>query len=218
MRARVVSILLVLLMAFTLIPAAVVSNTQSAEAVDLISCSDTRISASQVRIICTAAGVVVLNTVVNLPPGPTVEVTLPQQTVTVHVPGPSSVQTIRVPVPGPTQSVTVTEPVVGPTKTVHETEHSTETSTITATATITKSTGQVDNGGGTIDHEPSTHGGPIPQIDTPAKAAVLGLGLLIILLAIVLLGLYLGYILGYKDSDRANANFMNALLGKFKGE
>jgi hypothetical protein len=221
MKTRLASIFIVLLMAFTLIPAALVSNEQPAQAADVVTCSDIRINTDQVRVVCTLAGVVVLNDTINLPPGPTVQVTLPQATVTVHVPGPSVVQTVRVPVPGPTQSVTVTVPVAGPTTTATATVKTTKTahatSTITATATTTKSTGQDDNGSGTMNPEPSDPVVSIPNINTPAQAAAVGGIILLILSGLALLALYVGYTLGYKDSDKANANFMRALLGRSKG-
>lgn len=196
-------------MAFTLLPAAWASS-QPAQATDVINCTSLRISTDQVRIQCTAAGLVVLNTVVNLPPGPTIEVTLPAATVTVRVPGPSETQTIKVPVPGPTKTVHVTETVLGPSS-------APSTATVTVPGpTITMTTGQVDNDDGTLDPEPDDPVVSIPNIDSPAKAAGLGLALLLIIIGIALCGLYAGYVLGYKDSDRKSADFIQAMLDKVK--
>lgn len=215
MRTRLASILAVVLMAFTLLPAAVVSNAEPAQAVDVINCTSVRIDSGHVEIKCTAAGIIVLDTTVNLPPGPTVTLPpLPGTTVTVHVPGPSQTQTIKVPIPGPTQTVHVTATVsVRPSATPEATVTTTET---VPGPTTTITTGQVDNGGGTIDQEPDDPVVSIPNIDSPAEAAGIGAILFLILMALILLGLYLGYILGYKDSDRKSADFIQAMLDKVK--
>jgi hypothetical protein len=222
MRARLISVFLVLLMVFTLVPAAVVSNAEPSEAADVVSCTNVRISTSQVRVVCTAAGIIVLDQTINLPPGPTVTLPpLPGATITVHVPGPVETATVRVPVPGPTQSVTATQTLSGPTSTVTvsgPTKSVTANSTQTATVTASESSGQVGNGGATMDPTPVVNDPviSIPNIETPAQAAVVGLGLLALLTAIVLLGLYAGYVLGYKDADKENAGFMKAMISKVK--
>src|SRR6478735_11888740 len=79
------------------------SSPEPAHAEPVVSCTDFVIG-QQVRIKCQAAGIVVLDTTINLPvveipvPGPTAT-----QTVRVELPG--DTKTIRVPVPGPTQLV-----------------------------------------------------------------------------------------------------------------
>lgn len=227
MRTRIASILVVLLMAFTLVPAAVVSNSQPAQAVDVINCTSFKISSDEVRIQCTAAGIIVLNTVVDLPAGPTVEVNVPgpTQTVTVRVPGPRTTQTIEVAVPGPTKSVTATAPPVTSTETVTAggpTKSSTVTETVKATQTVTttpSSTGQVDNGGGTIDQDTDPPSDPvvsIPDINTPAQAAAVGGLILLGLSLLALLALFAGYYFGYKDSDKENAGFMAGMVQRIK--
>lgn len=211
MRERVLSIVFCLLAA-CLVFMAPTSNDEPAQAVDVVNCTSLRIGTDRVEIKCTAAGIVVLDTTVNLPPGPTVQVTLPgaTQTVRVNVPGPTQTSTIRVPVPGPTKSVTVSVP--GPTSTVKG-----PTSTATVTATTTTTTGQVDNGGGTVDPSPSAE--PEPDVitlpgPTTVKGAALGLLATAILAGLILLALFSGYTLGYRESDSDNATFMKRVLKK----
>lgn len=217
MRTRIVSIIFCVLAA-CLIPFAAASNGVSAEAapaVDIVNCASIRLDPGHVEIRCTAAGLVVLDTTVTLPPGATVTLP-PLPPVTVRVPGPTQTQTIRVPVPGPTQTVHVTEAVAGPTKTVTANG---PTSTVTATSTATSSTGQVDNGGGTLGPSPSATPAPndpvisIPSVTT-VKGAVLGTIAILILCAIILAALFGGYTLGYKEADVANATFMKRILNK----
>lgn len=175
---------------------------EPAQAVEVVNCTTLQISSDAVRIRCTAAGIVVLNTVVDLPAGPTVEVTVtpPQVTVTETVRPPQATQTIEVPVPGPTQTETVTATVPGP----------------TSTATVTSSpTGQVDNGSGTVDPSPSDE--PEPEVitlpgPTTVEGAVLGGVALLILAGLILLALFLGYWRGYREADSANASWMKRLL------
>jgi len=70
---RVVSLAIVCFMLVVLIPLAVASNISTPEATatpvaqqaPLVNCSQVRISLNQVRVTCSAAGVVVLNTVVT---------------------------------------------------------------------------------------------------------------------------------------------------------
>jgi formin 2 len=168
----------------------------------------------QTRVVCNAAGIIVLNQVVNvptvtLPPvtGPTVTVPVPGHTETVHVPGP-----------------TIKEP--GSTETIYEpgetvTEHSTVTaqpSSLPSPSTITVSpSGQPGTTGGTVVPTPD-QGNSITtiyrNIPGPLKTVGISTLALLLLVGLLLLGMWLGYILGYKDSDRANARFMQALRDK----
>lgn len=216
MRARAVSLAIVLFMLVVLVPLAWSSNsTPEAEAAaPLVNCSQVRISLSQVRINCTAAGIVVLNTVVNLPqappitlppivgptirvPGPTVRVPGPTQTVTVNVP--QATQTVKV--PGPTVTKTA-QPTVGP--------------TVSATETITVSpSGQGPSEDDTLGpRDPVVR---LPDIRTVPQA--IGLGLLAILVFIALGTLLLmgGYTLGFKDKERKEKAFLGALLDQTTG-
>lgn len=87
----------------------------------------------------------------------------------------------------------------------------------TVAVTITpqpEPSGQDDTQGDTIEpeEEPAV---VIPEIELSTPEAV-GLGTLSILglALLILLGMWLGYYLGYKDSDKAEAKFYRALLGK----
>lgn len=221
---------LVLLLSLVLVPFAIASNGASADPGDggptqasaasadgLVSCR-TNPRGHEVEVICKAAGVVILD--VSLPI-PVVNVTLPP--VTIHA-------TVRV--PGPTH--TVTQLQGGPTATVtaHSTAvttaHSTATATITigpgavptarptATVTVTKIkkvAGHTRTRHATLDHNNTVlpdivFGGGVVQ-----KTAV-GLGVILGLVALLLLGMWLGYYLGYKDCDRNEAKFLDALLRK----
>ncbi len=222
MKARVIAILTVLVMMFTLIPMAAASNSAPPDAPEpVVNCTSLRVGLDRVEIKCTAAGIVVLDTTVALPPGPTITlppILGPTKTVTVEVPGPRETRTIEVEVPGPTQTVTApaaTETVVqsGPTSQATVTA-SGPTSQTTATTTVTTDPGQEPSEAGTMDPEPSDPVISIPLPDDPLEAAALGTGALLILAALILLGLYLGYYLGYRDSNSKNANFMRALLNR----
>lgn len=206
MRARIVSLIFCLLAACT-IPFAYASNS-SAAPVDTVNCTSVRVSPSKVEVKCTAAGITVLNQTFTLPPGPTV--TLP--------PLPAETETIKVPVPGPTQTVTVTAPGSGATATVTATETVTETSKpdSPAPSSPTKSTGQVDNEPATLEPSPTPSDEPLISLPAPTtvkKAAITGL-VLLGLMVLILLALFGGYILGYKEADVENATFMKRLLNK----
>lgn len=210
MKARIASIVLAFLLVFTLAsPATAAPVEQRAE--PLVNCSQVRISTSQLKIVCSAAGIVVLNTVVNLPqappitlppiPGPTIRVPGPTQTVT--VPGPTQTETVNVPAP----TTTVKEP--GPTVTVTESALPEPNQTVTVS--------------------PSGQGGPssdtlaprdpvvtIPDIETVPQAIGLGLLATLGLMLLILLALWAGYILGFKDKERKDNDFFQALLDTVK--
>lgn len=242
MRNRFVSALVVGFMLLVMLPVAWISNTPAVEparAEPVVSCTDVTIG-QQVRIKCTAAGIVVLNTTINLPvieipiPGPTstetVRVTLPGETRTVKVP-------VEVPVPGPTSTVTktVTITVPGDTKTIKSTATATTTSrpeTVTQTQTqgpgsprtetVTVSPSGQPSTPDAIVVSPPDKGGDNPVeelpifngIDTPGEVVGISTLTLLLLVGLLLLGSWLGYYFGYKDADRENANFMKALSDK----
>lgn len=177
------------------------STPPPAQAAEVVNCTSVKISSHEVRIQCTAAGIVVLNTVVPLPDGPTVSVTVtpPQATVTATIRPPQETQTIEVPVPGPTQTVTVTE-------TAKPNQQPTSSSSPTR---------QIDNGSGTV--EPSPSADPSPEVitlpgPTTVQGAVLGGVTLLILAGLMLLALFFGYWRGYREADSANASWMKRLL------
>lgn len=200
-------------MALVMIPIALNSNTQANADSPLIYCSQVRIDKDTVQINCTVAGILQAPIFVQLPTVPPV---------TIEVPVPGATQTIKVNVPGPTKTVTVpgdtqTVSVPGPTKTVtvRPTSNSptalpapggqtvTESATVetTATVTVTAEPSEVPN-------DPVVS---IPGVPDVVEKAALGLLSIIALCALMLLGMYLGYYIGYRDSDSANARFMGAL-------
>lgn len=219
MKARIASIVVVLFMALVMIPIAWHSNTQ-AEAYDpAVNCSQVRIDKDTVQINCSIAGVAVAPIYVQLPTVPPV---------TVNVPVPGATQTIKVNIPGPTKTVTVAVTAPGATQTVHE-PGPTKTVTVRPTpnspSALPSSGGQSSSGSGTVETtvtatttvtaEPST--GPndpvisIPGVPDVVNKAALGLLSIIALVALMLVGMWLGYYIGYRDSDSANARFMRAL-------
>lgn len=232
MRHSIIAVLMVILLVLAPVSAVGLASgpTQPsapvAAAPALVSCTDINLG-QQVRIKCTAAGVVVLNTVVDLPQ---VEVTLPGQTVTVKVPLPAETETVRVPVPGgtktvevpgPTQTVTVPVEVNGPTETVTvrpgEPTAAPSAPTETVTTTVTPDPRQNATDDATIEPAPEDDDTvvTIPGVDlNPAEAVGIGTLALIIVAALILLGMYAGYYMGYKDSDKAEAKFYRSLLGK----
>jgi hypothetical protein len=89
---------------------------------------------------------------------------------------------------------------------------------VTATETVTaEPTGQPATTPGTIEPTPSDDLRPqiFPEVDLGTPGAV-GLGFFSILLisTLILIGMYAGYYLGYKDGDKEEAKFLRALLGK----
>lgn len=180
------------------------------------------------NIVCVQAGVQVLNQPLAIPtvritlppltvPGPTRTVTVspnpvrPTATVTQRVtetaPGaPGATRTIQ----GPTTTVTKT---VGPQKAPQATVTTTATpQVISSTETVTASPGQPTPTPGTL-----VPGGTrfFPDsIPPPVVKAGVGIGILLALAALILLGMYGGYYLGYKDKDKKEAKFLRALLNK----
>lgn len=144
-------------------------------------------------------------------PGPTKTVTA-----TKIVKGPTQYRTLYTKVPGPVQRV----PVPGPTKYVPgPVSYTTRTaySITTKTAYVTAPTKTVYRQG-PVKHAIVTRDNPfvrLPSVSLDKPEAVgVGLAGLLGLMALILAGLYAGYYLGYKDSDRENASFMQALSDK----
>jgi len=146
-------------------------------------------------------------------------------TKTIKIPGPTItkvpdpiVRTEKIIVPGPTKTIYTQAEAPAPqvvTRTV-EVPGPTETTTVTASPTPTASpTGQPTPESDTM--EPDTG----PAIDfgdgdtTPAEVGI-GILTLLALVGLILLALYAGYILGYKDKERTDTNFMRALLDSVK--
>jgi virulence-associated protein VagC len=239
-KARIAS-LLVLLVLFVAVGFAASTNfTEDAQAAPaaqpaLVNCTDLNIG-QQIRIRCTAAGVVVLDTVIDLPvvtlppvtlpPAPPVTITPPRATATVRVPQPQATvtETVRVPVeiqlPGGT--TTIIRPGEGRTVTAQPRPNAPETVTASAlpapTQTVTlapERSRQPATEGDTIDPGNDNPDLRIPEVELDApEAAALGLGVLAIIAALIVLGMWAGYYMGYKDSDKAEAKFLKSLLGR----
>lgn len=149
-----------------------------------------------------------LDTIIKVPtvtlpplPGTTQTLTLP--------PGPGSTVTVKIPGSNETETVTI-QPTQLPTHTVTETQTATQTATETVTATRQGPTNYV-----TV-RPPPDDGNVIETIlpDGPVgKAAVATLSI-IILMALLILGMWIGYYLGFKESDRSNVRFLKALSDK----
>ena len=165
----------------------------------------------QTRVVCSAAGLVVLNTQINVP-----TITLP--------PLPGSTETIRIPAgPQPTKTVTVTKP--GPTQTVtvrpeaNATVRETQTitsepsslPTATATATVTERARQAPTEYVTVSSDTRDEEENIPFVpDTTEEVVKAGIGT-ILALVLIILALWLGYYLGYKNSEKENVTFLRAM-------
>lgn len=177
----------------------------------IINCSQTRINNKQIRIRCSAAGIQLLNTVVDLPvinvTGPTITVKLPGQDETVRVPGPTRTVTVPGNTPAP-KTVTIEPPpdtrtveVPGP--------------TVSDTETVIVSPSENGGGQGGSDGDTLDPGDDQPVIDIDLSGPqVVGYGTLVTigLAALILLGMYGGYYMGYKDSQKNEARFLRSLL------
>ena len=187
----------------------------------------------RVDIECKAAGVVVLklsvpipDDTITLPPVTlppvkvTATVTAPprppvtiQATKTVHVPGPTRTQFLG----GSTATVTAT-PRASSTQGVPLPGITRATATVTKTVTVKSlPSGQPKPSHDTLGPDHSIIP-DIPIIDFsgsgPVQKATLGFVAIITLIALVLLSMYAGYYLGFKDSNRNEAKFLDALLKK----
>lgn len=154
---------------------------------------------------------------VTLPPLPPATVTLPPAPiVTQFIPGPTETVTDTVRVPGPTATTTVSEPsgtetiyLQSPTETVTKTPEAIPAPTVTETVTNTV-TKEVE-----VD-KPQPDGVLFdpPPLTVPGAVGYSVLALLL-MCGLILLGLWLGYILGYKDSEREERKFLEALRDQF---
>lgn len=146
---------------------------------------------------------------------PVVTVTLPP----IKIPGPPGpIVTNILTIPGPTKTVTVTVP--GPTQTATATRTVvqrvtappvTTTATVTETSFVTPRQQPVDSG--TLDPETEY----IP-IGVPKLSAIeqVGLGFLAVLFisGLIIIGMWSGYYLGFKESDAKETGFLKALLNR----
>lgn len=171
-------------------------------------------------------------------PGPTRTVRPPRATVT--LPGETRTETFVRPGPtvtvrpqpvGPSQApappaeiaprVTVTDgaPQITATSTVEPTATVTDETQVTETEILPPGGGQLGGPRATISPEPKTDipgiqfPDLIPDLDSPGPVQTVGLSIigLISLVTIVLGAMYAGYVLGWKESDKNNANFLSSL-------
>lgn len=150
-------------------------------------------------------------------PGPTVTLPpLPRATVTERVPVPGETVTQEVEVRVPSEERTVFErfpipgtiiSVPGPTKTVTEKASPAPTVTITESPVVSpeNEVDSVDDDGVLFD---------LPPLSTPEAVGIGALALLA-LCGLIILGLWLGYILGWKDKERREMKFLEALRDQF---
>lgn len=157
--------------------------------------------------------------VVGTVPLPTVHVTLPPPppvTDIIKLPGP----TVRVPVPGPTTTVTTpslpraTRTFTPPTKTVTVQPSSLPQPTVLQPEI---GTGQPEPQRATIGpatpmYVPKDHYIPLVIGKVKVRDAALGVLATLAIVGLLLLGMYAGYILGYKTSEKKDTNFLRAVL------
>lgn len=144
-------------------------------------------------------------------PGPTQTITVRPPQATVRAPGP----TVRI--PGPTQTVTVVPEVPQPTGRPAPTQTVTETVTSSPLPAPRQEVDQSD----IVRPEPSEDGffrfdfDPFDDEVTAGEVTV-GVGAILGLLGLILLSLYAGYFLGYRDKEKKETDFMRALLERAK--
>jgi hypothetical protein len=202
---RLVSILAVIAMLIACIFAGV---NASAEANDPTPTCTVQVS----NVICVLAGVTILNQPINVPTvhvtGPTVTVTIPpiRTTQTVTVPGPTHTVTA----PGSTQTITASPVVTTETVTATNGPSALPTATVTAnglssaTTTVTATPRQDPSPSGTVDPD----SGVLSNIPPTVVKTGVGLGIIALLALLILLGMYGGYYIGYRDSDKADAKLL----------
>jgi len=122
-------------------------------------------------------------------------------------------------VPGPTATVTEfvsgpqpVETITAPAQTVTTTPNAGPTSTVTITAEPSR---QPATEGGTIGPDNNDTVLTFPKIELSTPEVVgLGIGTVALMMLLIILGMWAGYYLGYKDSDKAEARFLKSLLTK----
>lgn len=138
---------------------------------------------------------------------PTKTITLPVKTVTIRPPR----ITRSVFIPGPTTRVTlrnnITETVQGPTRTVTR---------------VVSVTGQPSTSYVTVTPSPIvktvTETKTQTKIETVVKRILLGTLVSLVLAALGILAMFLGYIMGQTDAKRNEDNFLQSLRAKVRGE
>lgn len=226
---RLLAALAVLIIGIILIPAAALSNKEPARAepvqADLVSCAQEGNS-----VVCRLLD----NTVILAVPIPTVKVPGPTIRLpgpTIRIPGPTVIipgATVTVPGlpgatvtvsanPGPTRTVTIRPSNPGPSALP------TRTVTISVgpqgTTTITPS-GQNPTVRATITPPPEVETRTVTRTktETVIRNVVLGTLVSLVIAALGILALYLGYIMGQKDAQKNEDQFLESLIGRVRGE
>jgi len=169
-------------------------------------------------------GIKVCGTLIGQPLPEVVTVTVRPDPI--RIPGPTSTVTVtpapqvkEVRVPGPTTFVT--DPVPGPT--VTRTPQAVPTQTVTApveTVTVTPDPRQEPEGRDKIDNEEDSgfFSDEVDPGDGETTVAEVGIGTLTLLalVGLLLFTLYAGYIMGYRDREAKDTNFIRAVLDSSK--
>jgi hypothetical protein len=212
MRHAVISVFMVMLLVLGPVAFINLTGNSQAQATEAVTCTQIKVG-TQIKLNCTAAGIVVLHEVINLP-----SVTVPGNPITIRTPG----HTTTVRVPGPTQTITAPGAITTSTDTTTITQPA-QTATVrvpgptaTQTTTVTAAPRQTATDSATIDPTPDDSTGiDVPGTNlSPPEAVGIGTLAIIAVACLILLGMYIGYYMGYKDSDKAEAQFYRSLLGK----
>lgn len=159
---------------------------------------------------------------------PTTEISIPGPTVTIPGPKvtirpPRVTETVRVPIPGPTRTVTERVEIPGPTATVTRPPIILERSAAPQpTVTVTASpTGQPTPSRATVTPSPEvrteTETETRTVTETIIRNVLIGTLALLVLAALGVLALWLGYILGYKGAERNEVRSLRNMLDMLKG-
>lgn len=149
---------------------------------------------------------------VTLPPIPGVTTIIPGPTQTVQVPGPTATVTV----PGDSETVTLSGPTVTATVPGRTPQAvPTQTITISPVPDSTVTTTETVNQGSKVDKPDSDSVlFDLPPLTTKQTVGY-SLVVLLILCGLIVFGLWLGYVIGYKDSERKEMKFLDALRDQF---
>lgn len=163
--------------------------------------------------VISVAGIKVCGELLGQPLPPVVTVTVKPDPI--RVPGPTVTVTpdpVQVPVPGPTRTVEIP----GPTETVTVGPNNEPAPTVTVTPdAVPDQTGQTSPGRDTVapspDPEVETETETRTKTETIVRKVLLGTLASIAFLALGILALFLGYIMGQRDAKKNEDNFLESL-------
>lgn len=152
---------------------------------------------------------------ITLPPVTLPPIKLPQVTEFVTIRPPQI--TVRDPALTQTVTETATETVIQPGETITRTQTVQPTPTETITEQSSPAPDRSRQDGGSDDTLPEDES-DIDFTDDDITAEEVGIGLITLsgLIGLILLAMYGGYAIGYKDADKENATFMDSLLSRAK--